>query len=94
MGEEFKATGMSQPWSDQYENNFEKEVYMAINIFRSNPPRWAPIIEDTYRKNPTLNKRSEQSLMAYVKGLTKLPGICFDNALNTAVRKNNAMVTA
>ena len=22
--EEFKATGMTQPWSDQYENEFEK----------------------------------------------------------------------
>ena len=42
----------------QYENEFEKQVYMAINVFRANPPRWAPIIQETYAKNPAKDSKS------------------------------------
>ena len=93
LSEEFKTTGMMQPWSEQYENEFEKQVYMAVNIFRSNPPRWVPIIKETYDKNPTINRKSEKELTAAVKTMTKMPGIVIDNALNQAVRKNNVAVT-
>ena len=58
MNVEFTASGAMQPWGGQYENEFEKQVYMAINVFRANPPRWAPIIQETYAKNPAKDSKS------------------------------------
>ena len=66
---------------------------MAINIFRANPPRWAPIIQDTYAKNPKLDTKSQKDLIAAVKSMEKMPEIRFDDALNAAVRSNNVAVT-
>ena len=93
MTEEFKTTGMMLPWSNEYENEFEKQVYMAINIFRANPKRWAPIIQQTYQRNRALDTRSQRDLINAVKSMEKMPGICFDAALNAAARKNNVEVT-
>ena len=36
------AAGLVQPWSHQYENDFEKQVFMAINLFRHEPAKWVP----------------------------------------------------
>ena len=65
---------------------------MAINIFRAQPSRWVPIIQETYRKNPTVNTKSQQALINCVKSMEKMPGISFDDGLNAAVRKNNIEV--
>ena len=51
---------MTQPWSSQYDNEFEKQLYMAINIFRHNPKRWVPIINEVCRKQPNLNNSQVQ----------------------------------
>ena len=81
------------PWGGQYENEFEKQVYQAINIFRANPPRWAPIIQETYAKNKLLDTKSQKDLITAVKAMEKMTMIRFDDALNTAVRSNNVAVT-
>jgi hypothetical protein len=33
----YMNTGLPQPWSNEIENSFEKELYMAINLFRFVP---------------------------------------------------------
>ena len=42
---QFERTGIKQPWANQYENMFEKEFYMATNVFRTNPAKFAPMIK-------------------------------------------------
>ena len=34
---EYVKRGLQQPWSGEYENQFEKEAFMAINLLRSDP---------------------------------------------------------
>ena len=45
-----------QPWSGQYENQFEKEIYMAINVFRFNPTAWSVVINNVFNSTPELAK--------------------------------------
>ena len=66
---------------------------MAINIFRANPPRWAPIIQQTYRQNKALDTKNQKDLLNALKSMEKMPGISIDAVLNTAARKNNVEVT-
>jgi hypothetical protein len=34
---EYVKRGLPQPWSGEYENQFEKEAFMTINLIRSDP---------------------------------------------------------
>ena len=38
----YTSLGLNQPFSSDYENNFEKEVFMTINILRNNPRSFVP----------------------------------------------------
>ena len=67
---------------------------MAVNVFRHNPPRWAPIIQETYGKHKELDSKNQKALIDCVKKMEKMPAIAIDEQLNDAVRKNNASVTA
>ena len=42
----FKKSGMSEPWSGQYENQFEKDFFMALNLFRFSPGKCSVFIKD------------------------------------------------
>ncbi len=39
--------GGLMPRSDKYQNEFEKQVFMAINNCRNNPKRFLAIVRDT-----------------------------------------------
>ena len=67
---------------------------MAVNVFRHNPPRWAPIIQETYKKHKDMDSKSQKALIDCVKKMDRMPAIVIDEALNEAVRKNNSAVTA
>jgi hypothetical protein len=36
---------LPQPWSSDYESQFEKEVYMALNYFRKYPKKLVPHVK-------------------------------------------------
>ena len=62
------AAGLAQPWSDQYENDFEKHVFMAINLLRNDPKKWVNAIEECYKEDPELKKfKQGKSLIEFVK---------------------------
>jgi len=46
--EQYQQAGLRQPWSNEYENEFEKQVYMATNLFRYDPKRYLPLIRKMY----------------------------------------------
>ena len=48
------------PWSHSYQNEFEKQVIMAINLFRNDPKKWLTAIEDTYKHAPELKKHRKE----------------------------------
>lgn len=92
----FDKTEIMQPWSGQYENQFEKEIYMAINVFRFNPPAWSVVINNVFNSTPELAKAKamKKEILEKIKTLQKLPAISIDEAANLAARSNNAAVVA
>lgn len=93
--EQYAAANLTQPWSGEYENNFEKEIYMAINLCRFDPKRFAPHIRKVYRDNILLSagkglKMTE--LIAKLQAQAQLTQIKFDAQANDACRQNNAAI--
>jgi len=37
---------MPEPWASQYQTQFEKEFYMAVNVFRNEPVRITTFIKE------------------------------------------------
>ena len=67
------AAGLGQPWSHQYENEFEKQVFMAINLFRHDPKKWTSAVEECYKEDSELKKfKMGKRLIEYVKTCTAL----------------------
>lgn len=48
----YAKTGMSQPWGGDTENTFEKEYFMALNLFRHNPGKFTSHFKDLKKQCP------------------------------------------
>ena len=66
----FKNTGMQEPWAKQYENNFEKDYYMAVNVFRAYPSKFISIVRELRQQFPDEFK-SDKSLIEELCGQLK-----------------------
>ena len=95
--DEVQQAGLSQPWSNQYENQFEKDLFMAMNLFRYVPSKWIGFVRDVKRLFPTEFK-SDPDLVEHVcrvLGTFKpLKQVKFDEKANKACRQNNRDVIA
>ena len=50
---------MGHPWSNQYQNQFEKEYYMAVNVFRKQPDILVTFFKDLKQMNfPSLSSQT------------------------------------
>ena len=52
--EQYHAADLPQPWSGDYENNFGKEIYMAVNLCRHDPKRFVPHVRQVYKTHVLL----------------------------------------
>ena len=62
LKEQYQAAGLTEPWSNQYDNEFEKEFFMAVNLFRHKPFKFISIIKDLKRLMPK-DFKSDSSLI-------------------------------
>ena len=90
--EQYCAANLRQPDSGDYENEFEKQIYMAINLCRFDPKRMVPHVRKVYRENILLSagkglKMTE--LIAKLQAQTQLTQVRFDGEANDACRQNN-----
>lgn len=88
---------MSEPWSNQYENDFEKELYMASNLFRHSPQKLIPFIRDLKRLNANEFKKDGNMINELCKILTACKQnrqVQFGDAANKACRENNQEIIA
>ena len=93
--EQYSAAGLQHPWSGEYENDFEKQIYMAINLCRHDPKRFVPLVRKVYRDNVLLaagKGKRMNDLIAKLQAQAQLPQVKFDETANQAVRQNNAAV--
>ena len=65
--EQYSAAGLTQPWSNEYENDFEKKIFMAINLLRYEPKRFVPIVKKVYKEHVLL--KTSKSCEELVKKL-------------------------
>ena len=82
---------MAEPWSGQYENQFEKDFYMALNLFRNQPGKCTKFIKDL--KNLMQEFKKEKGfideLCLYLTSLKEQNQIRFDDNATKACRQNN-----
>merc|ERR1712037_321845 len=61
--------GLTQPWSGEYENDFEKQIYMAINLCRHNPKGFVPYVREAYKNHVLLKSGAGKKMEALIQKL-------------------------
>ena len=92
LREQYQQTGMQEPWSNQYDNEFEKELFMATNLFRHNPAKLVTYVKDLKRLMPKEFKSDGTLITDVCKKLIAmkpLNPISFSDASNGACKQNN-----
>ena len=93
--EQYSKAGLTQPWSGQYENDFEKQIFMAINLCRHDPKVMVPYVRQVYKDHVLLKAgagKNMNDLIAKLQATQSLKLVSFDDQANEAVRANNASV--
>mmetsp|Transcript_15817 Transcript_15817/g.24348 ORF Transcript_15817/g.24348 Transcript_15817/m.24348 type:complete len:127 (-) Transcript_15817:438-818(-) len=92
----FHKTGMREPWSDDYENNFEKELYYAVNVLRHSPAKYIAPVKDLPKLFPKQFSGGDKNFIKQVCATLSLakpvPQVLFDKQANAACRANNKRV--
>ena len=70
LTKESTELNLTAPYYADYENDFEKQLFMAINLFRYDPARWIPNIEASYSNNKLL--KGNKSKDSIKKALEKI----------------------
>lgn len=91
--EQYNKAGLTPPWSDDYKNNFEKEIYMAINLCRHDPKGFVPHVRRLYKEHELLKGGLGKNMNELIQRLNtqeQLRPLKFDATCNEAVRAVNA----
>ena len=97
--EHYSQANLPQPWAGDYENDFEKQIYMAINLCRHDPKRFIPFVRQQYKTHPLLAGGIGKRQNDLIKALTaqaqegSLAAIKFDATCTQACRDNNKVAT-
>ena len=89
--DQYVAAGFVIPDSSEYENDFEKKLFMAINLFRHEPKRFIPMVKKVYKEHILLKgSKTCPELVQKLQSLETLTQVRFDGSANDACRQNNA----
>ena len=80
---------LNMPFSSDTENNFEKEIFMAINLLRNNPRSFIPYVQRVHQKNLCKGSQSMTAIINCLKNMQKVTIVKFEDKANAAVRTNN-----
>ena len=90
----YQEAGLTQPFSDDYENNFEKEVFMAINLLRHSPRSFIPHVQRVHQKGLVKGSKSMSVIIEKLKSMTGLSTVKIDDGAKQAVRQHNEEIVA
>ena len=91
--DQYIQAGFVLPDSSEYENDFEKKLFMAINIFRHEPKRFVPLVKKVYKEHVLLKgSKTCPELVAKIQATESMPQVRFDASANDACRQNNAEI--
>lgn len=80
------------PQYSEFENDFEKQLFMAINYCRFNPKGYVSAVNLVSRSNPAAAKINTSALIDALKKSPQLPQVKFLDTANQACRKNNQII--
>lgn len=89
LGVRYAAAGLNQPFSVDYENEFEKDVFMAINLLRHNPHQFIVQVQRVHQKGLVSQSKAMAPLIEKLKQCKPMSTIRYDDQSNVAVRSNN-----
>ena len=77
IGEEYARQNLIQPTYSEYENEFEKQLFMAINLCRSNPKSFITAVKETSKTHVLCKDLPITDLVAYLKTCERLSSVTF-----------------
>lgn len=92
--EAYSKLDLLQPQYSDYENDFEKQLFMAINLIRHDPKIYGSEAVKLAMYHPLAKKLKKDDLQQYLKKCEKLPIVTFDTDAIQATRKNNEKIIA
>lgn len=91
LTEQYVAAGMRMPAMQEYNNEFEKSIFMAINMCRHQPASFVPYVRTASKHSlgQKVPKETVDNLISYLKKAERLPPVYFEDKANEACRRNN-----
>ena len=90
VNEAYAKNNLWQPTYNQYDNDYEKQLFMVINLVRYNPKEYGKQAVNEAAKHELAKKLKKDGLLSELKKMDKLPQVVFCDDANKAVRENNA----
>ena len=91
--ERYSEAGLVMPQFSDTENDFERQLFFAMNLLRSQPKNFIPAVQRAYRSCAELKtSKSQKEIIDTLRKTETLPLVAFDDAANTAVRENNKAI--
>ena len=90
LPERYIDAGFTPPFSVDYENNFEKELFYAITLLRMNPSSFVRHVKAAHYKGLIKKSDNSQAAIDWLNSAAPVTNVLkFDNNLIQAVRANN-----
>lgn len=80
--EQYHAANLLQPWAGSYDNDFEKQIFMAINLCRHDPKRFVHHVRNIYKTHVLLTGgqgKKMNDLIAKLQAQESLKQVQFDD---------------
>ena len=75
-----------------YQNNFEKELFYAINLLRTDPSSFARQVQAACYRGLIPKKPNVEALMKQLEKSQPVHTLKYDDLANAAVRQNNEAI--
>ena len=92
--EAFAKEDLLQPQFSDYDNDFEKQIFFAINLVRHNPKTYGLAALNAGMTHVLAKKIKKGDLESFLKKCPPLPLVRYEDEALQAVRKNNEAIIA
>ena len=92
-GEAFTKHNLFQPQFQDYENDFEKQLFFVINLVRYDPKNYGMAALKAAENHVLSQNLKKGSLESFLKKCPQLPQVRYEDEANKAARNNNQAVT-
>ena len=94
LGEEYAKLNMVQPQFSDYENDFEKQCFFAINLLRHQPKSFITSVKEVAETHVLCKGKDTRDLISTLKSTPTLCAVTFSPDAIAAARKNNEAMVA